>query len=469
MNRVKSQDQRAMSHGGSWDRVLLMILVCLLPLLIVFVAFGLGRSIPGWVFIAALLACLLMHLFLMRPKSTSGRAVEQSAEEGESNAVGERALRFARAIPTELFEAERWEESDGVLRVGGRLRSGSTVVLEAARQAAAGVLERDAEVLIHQDELGRPTLVVLPEETQRILEQAQPRQRPMVNLGLFLATLATTTWAGAAHTGVNLIQSPGAWMEGVPYALGLMLILGFHEMGHYLVARRHGVRVSLPYFIPVPFALGTFGAFISVPALLKNRRQLFDIGVAGPLAGLIVTIPALLIGLQWSTLSPQDLDAAGHHIHQGLSLNSSLLLALLAKASLGEAISQGHVVQLHPLAFAGWLGLLLTALNLLPVGQLDGGHIAHALLGRIRAAQVGRFALFLIVGLGFLVWPGLLFWALLVYFLAGRPGVPLRDDVTPLDAQRRGVGWASFALLVFILMPLPHAFSQLIGLHCPYV
>lgn len=130
---------------------------------------------------------------------------------------------------------------------------------------------------------------------------------------------------------------------------------------------------------------------------------------------------------------------------------------------------QGHVVQLHPLAFAGWLGLLLTALNLLPIGQLDGGHIAHALLGRTRAAQVGRFSLFLMVGLGFLVWPGLLFWALLVYFIAGRPGVPPRDDVTPLDVRRRGVGWASFALLVLILMPLPHAFSQLIGLHCPYV
>jgi len=157
------------------------------------------------------------------------------------------------------------------------------------------------------------------------------------------------------------------------------------------------------------------------------------------------------------------------HLHQGVSLNSSLLLALIARVSMGGAIAQGHVVQLHPLAFAGWLGLLLTALNLLPVGQLDGGHMAHALLGRARAAQLGRFSLLAMVALGFLVWPGLLFWALLVYFIAGRPGFPPQDDVTRLDGGRRRIGWISYGLLALILLPLPHVFSRLIGLHCPYL
>jgi len=458
-----------MKHESSWSHFLLMVLACLLPLLVIFIAFGSGRAVPGWMFMAAVLLCLLMHVFLMgrereaepeSPRATTG------AEAGP--APGELALRVAKRIPTEEFEADRWEESEGVIRIGGRMRAPADAVLSSARRAVGEVLERDADVLLQEDERGRPSLVVLPLETQRALQAAQPRQRPMLNLGLFLATFVTTTWAGAAHQGVDLLETPGAWTSGIPYAVALMSILGFHEMGHYFMARRHGVRVSLPYFIPVPFALGTFGAFISMPALLKSRRQLFDIGVAGPLAGLVVAIPALVVGLQWSTLLPQE-PASMSHLHQGVSLNSSLLLALIAKVSMGGAIAQGHVVQLHPLAFAGWLGLLLTALNLLPVGQLDGGHMAHALLGRAKAAQLGRFSLFAMVALGFLVWPGLLFWALLVYFIAGRPGIPPQDDVTLLDGTRRRVGWLSFALLAVILLPLPHVFSRLIGLHCPYL
>jgi membrane-associated protease RseP (regulator of RpoE activity) len=258
---------------------------------------------------------------------------------------------------------------------------------------------------------------------------------------------------------VNLLQKPAAWTVGLPYGLGVMLILGVHEMGHYLTARRHGVRVSLPYFIPVPFALGTFGAFISMPPLLKSRRQLFDIGVAGPLAGLAIAIPALAIGLRWSQVLPVDPADAGN-MSQGVSVNASMLLALISKLAIGGAISQGHYLVLHPLAFAGWLGLTITALNLLPVGQLDGGHIAHALFGRARAAWVGRVALGGMVVLGLFVWPGLITWALIVYFIAGRPGIPPLDDVTVLDGKRRAIGWLGYARLALIVLPLPHALSS---------
>ena len=378
--------------------------------------------------------------------------------------------RLADAIDPQVFEVDGQEVAPAGLVLHGRLRAAPDDVRRHVRQRAAGLLGRDPQVMIHEGEGDRPYALIPNAEFERVLLAAVPPRRPLVNLALFVVTLGTTTFAGAVHAGVNLLERPDAWVAGLPYGLGVMLILGVHEMGHYLAAQRHGVPVSLPYFIPVPFALGTFGAFIRLPALLKTRRQLFDIGVAGPLAGLAVAIPALALGLQWSTVLPVEASAGeGVHMAQGVSINASILLALVSKAAIGETLSTGHYLVLHPLAFAGWLGLMITALNLLPVGQLDGGHIAHALFGRKRAQTVGGATLVALVGLGLFVWSGLLFWALIVFFIAGRPGMPPMDDVTQLDARRRAVAWGSFALLALILLPIPHAISPAIGLHCPYV
>ncbi len=294
-----------------------------------------------------------------------------------------------------------------------------------------------------------------------------PRHRPLVSLALALATLVTTTYVGAAHRGMDLLRNPGAWKVGLPYALGVMLILGVHEMGHYLMGRRHGLRVSLPYFIPLPFGLGTFGAFITMPSSVRSRRQLFDVAVAGPLAGLAVAIPALAIGLRWSLVLPYDPAAVGH-MGQGVSVNASMLLALVARLAIPGGVAQGHYLVLHPLAYAGWLGLMITALNLLPVGQLDGGHMAHALFGRGPAILIGKIALGGMVVLGLFVWPGLITWALIVFLIAGRPAEPPADDLQ-LDRRRRALGWLAYGLLALILLPWPHALSSTLGLHCPYV
>src|SRR5262249_17528266 len=188
------------------------------------------------------------------------------------------------------------------------------------------------------------------------------------------------------------------FMAGLPYSVTLLLILGAHELGHYFAARAHHMRVTLPYFIPVPFGLGTFGAFIQLKSPAENRRALFDVGVAGPLAGLVFAIPALGIGLQHSrVLAPGEL---ADHLHGGMGVGSSLLMALTAKLALGDALAEGHRLLLHPLAFAGWLGLLVTALNLLPIGQLDGGHMADAMFGRVRSAAIGTAAMLALLLLG---------------------------------------------------------------------
>jgi membrane-associated protease RseP (regulator of RpoE activity) len=284
---------------------------------------------------------------------------------------------------------------------------------------------------------------------------------------LLVLTLATTTWAGALQQGVNILQHPTNFTVGLPYSIGLLLILGAHELGHYFAARHHRIRVTPPYFIPAPFALGTFGAFISMRGLVRDRRALFDVAVAGPLAGLVFAIPALLLGLQYSRVVTDD--APIGFAHGGVEIGSSFLMAFLSKLALGPAAAEGHRLILHPLAFAGWLGLLLTALNLLPIGQLDGGHIAHALFGSRRARTISIVALVSLFLLAFFVWPGLMMWAFIVFFIAGTGDTPAANDLTPLDPPRQALGYFAFVLLALILVPVPHSLYGHFGIHCPYV
>ena len=271
--------------------------------------------------------------------------------------------------------------------------------------------------------------------------------------------------AGAAHQGVNLLHEPSRFIVGLPYAFGLLAILGVHELGHYFMARHHGIKVTPPYFIPVPFALGTFGAFIQMRSPTEDRRSLFDVAVAGPLAGLVVAIPARLIGLHLSTVIPGN---PADEMMAGTSVGSSVLFALLAKLLLGPALEYGRVLRLSPMAFAGWLGLFITELNLLPIGQLDGGHMATAMFGRRVGGTIGVVAMWTLLLLAIFVWPGLTMWAILVFFIAGTSAAPL-NDLTPLTLQQRWVGYATFAMLALILAPLPHSVWSAAGIHCPYV
>ena len=466
------------THPQPTSHSVWMALVCLLPMVLMLLAFAVGIQIPFWLYWLILFLCLFMPLWARGRQATDGESHGAHAC-GMGGHVGREVARtpedvkslrsIGDAVDPNVLLVTGWEVTLAGLVLRGRLDASPEVEQRHVGKVASEILGRSVQVMVHVDEEGVPYVLIPTQELEQALVGAEPRRRPLVNLALVAATLVTTTYAGAVHQGVNLLQNPGAWAVGLPYALGVMLILGVHEMGHYLTARRHGVRVSLPYFIPVPFGLGTFGAFISMPPLLKSRRQLFDIGVAGPLAGLVIAIPALAIGLQWSEVLATDPASVAGHMSRGVSVNQSMLLALVSKLAIGDAVAQGHYLVLHPLAFAGWLGLMITALNLLPVGQLDGGHIANALFGRARAAWVGKVALGGMVVLGLFVWPGLISWALIVYFIAGRPGIPPLDDVTALDGPRRAVGWFAYGLLALILLPLPHALSSTFGLHCPYL
>jgi membrane-associated protease RseP (regulator of RpoE activity) len=301
-------------------------------------------------------------------------------------------------------------------------------------------------------------VIALPSAVDREL-----RRRPWVavNVLLFLATIVTTVWAGALHQGINLLQSPGDFMVGVPYAASLLAVLGVHEFGHYAAGRWHRVDVTLPYFIPVPMGLGTFGAFIQIRSLIKSRRAVFDIGIAGPLAGLVIALPALYFGLRGTLPLAEGMPATG------VQVSSSILLALVYQLANGGDLGS-PVIQLSPVAYAGWIGLFITALNLMPVGQLDGGHIAYGLFGQRRARMIGIGAFLTMAGLGLFVWPGLLTWALMIALIAGFSHMPALDDVTPPDAKRFALGAVALAVLVLTIVPLPAAVRGLM-LDCPYL
>ncbi len=280
-------------------------------------------------------------------------------------------------------------------------------------------------------------------------EMEPPRPRLLLHLVLFLATVATTITAGAMQQGVNPFLHPLDLYQGIPFSFTLLLILGTHEMGHYLVSRRHHLIVTLPYFIPAPpfpFIVGTFGAFIRIRSPIQDKRALLDVGCAGPLTGVAVSIPVILVGLKLSTVKLMPGGA------EGLVLGEPLLFQILSWVVFGPLSPEQNII-LHPMAFAGWIGLLVTALNLLPVGQLDGGHVSYALFP-LRHRLISLVCLFLLVVSGLLFWRGWLIWAVLLYFLGLRHPPPAYDWV-PLDRRRKILGAITILVLVLTFTPAP--------------
>ncbi len=273
-------------------------------------------------------------------------------------------------------------------------------------------------------------------------EVAERKFRPAFHLILMLATLITMTWAG------YVVWSSGSLSGSMMFAVALMAILGVHETGHALTARLRGVNATLPFFIPVPppiFPFGTLGAVIFMNSPIKNRKALLDVGVSGPIAGFVLTIPILLVGLRFSRVMPPT-EALGKG---DFLLGPSLLFVFL----IGLFFKGAPVIDLHPLAVAGWIGLFVTSLNLLPMGQLDGGHVIRGLMTKHYRKVYFGIAL-LLLGIG-LFWPGWLIWPFFVWILTRfeHPG-PL-DDVSGLDRTRKVLAVIAIIILILSFMPVP--------------
>jgi membrane-associated protease RseP (regulator of RpoE activity) len=255
---------------------------------------------------------------------------------------------------------------------------------------------------------------------------------------LLSGTLVTTYLSGgSASSELNLL-----------FSISLILILGAHEFGHYWASRRNGVRSTLPYFIPAPpvFIAGTFGAFIQIKQVIPNRRVLMEIGCAGPIAGFIVALPILVYGLSLSYVSP----LLGI---EGVNFGSSLILNICSELVLGvDPQSQELNINLHPIAKAGWIGMFVTALNLIPIGQLDGGHIVFALSPK-QHKWMGRLFFLALFPLGYF-WSGWFFWAVMIV-LVGFKTTPLLDDTEKLGVLHRMLGVVSIFIFLVTFIPVP--------------
>jgi len=267
---------------------------------------------------------------------------------------------------------------------------------------------------------------------------------PRLNLILFLATLVTVYFSPFFWTySFDFLDVPGIFGDMTEFTIALMSILVFHEFGHYLAGRRRGVLMSLPYFIPAPNIAGTFGAIIKSRSPFTNRRDLIEVGAAGPIAGFIVAIAAMVYGLQTSQIVAIEGDA--------VTFGDSLIVRLLALLVLGP-VAEGHDYILSPAALAGWFGLFVTMINLLPLGQLDGGHILYGLIGK-HQHQVGRPLLAVMIALGFW-WPGWWIFGALV-FLFGVKHPPTYDDAMPLPRSALILGVLALVVFVICFIPVP--------------
>lgn len=443
--------------------------------------YGVKQPPPPSLIIWPSIVCLLLYWLLFQwgrrsPKDTQTQpqtSESQSAINPTAEPVPVRPIepteetQLRNCFPWSIYYIQNIEYRPQAIICRGQLR---TTPIQAYQQIRANIESQfgDRFLIIFQEGFnGKPFFVLVP-NAQAVKEgnvkKSEKLTRPGLALLLVLATLVTTTLVGIRIAGLNpttLTSDPKILLQGLPYALGLMTILGIHELGHYLTARYYKIRSTLPYFIPIPFFLGTFGAFIQMRSPIPNRKALFDVSIAGPIAGFIATLPLIIWGLSHSDVVPLN-EKMGLLNPDALNPKYSILLGLISKLALGSALTPKSAIDLHPVAVAGFLGLIVTALNLMPVGQLDGGHIVHAMFGQRTAMLIGQISRLLLLLLS-LVQPEFFVWAIILLFI---PLVdePALNDVTELDNKRDILGLLAMAVLVMIILPMPQAIANLLQL-----
>jgi membrane-associated protease RseP (regulator of RpoE activity) len=311
-----------------------------------------------------------------------------------------------------------------------------------------------------------PSYLEVPRPYDVVVVSPRPRQRYWLHALLLLVTFFTTLMVGT-RLETNFLQGkpifslgedavplfpigfiaehPARIWMGLPFSVALMTILLAHEMGHYLYCLRYGVYATLPFFIPAPTLIGTMGAFIRIKSPIRSRAALFDIGIAGPIAGFIVATLVLFASLTMSKVSPAGL--AQGDVEVGFPLIFHVANWLMR----GDSTPMQRIL-LHPTAVAAWAGMFATALNLLPGGQLDGGHIMYA-LGPRWHRYVSRFTIAVLIPMSVFYWTGWLLWALLLSVTGMRhPNVPMWPDISP---RRRLLAWVAIAILILTFAPAP--------------
>ena len=447
------------------------------------------KTPPFYLIFIPLVVCLTLYFWLIQwgriPTSETSSSVNRElatplSEEGDLlkepaalRPIDQSEERHLQAcFPWSVYYLQNLEYRPQAVICRGHLKSQP----EVAYQTIRGNVEEkfgDRFLVVFQEGVnGKPFFALVTNPHAKSAQTGQSTiNRPVVALSLLAATFFTACLAWSQIGGTSSVGGYfgsgflTAIAQGVPYAIALLTILGVHELAHYLAARRYQIRTTLPYFIPVLplpwFPFGTFGAFIQIRSPIPNRRALFDVGISGPLAGFAIALPLLLWGLAHSTLV--TLPATPELFNfQAFDPRFSLLLTILSKLILGSALTATTALKMHPVAVASSLGLIVTAFNLMPVGQLDGGHIVHAMLGQRMGAVVGQIARLFLLVLSY--WQRyLLLWAIIL-FLMPAMDEPALNDVTELDNRRDLWGILSLALLLLIVLPAPKFLTALLNM-----
>jgi membrane-associated protease RseP (regulator of RpoE activity) len=279
-------------------------------------------------------------------------------------------------------------------------------------------------------------------------EDESIRRSWLINIALFFVTVLTTTIAGALYANKEFTSWFTFFLNGLVFSIPLMSILLVHEMGHFLAGRRRHLDVTPPFFIPAIPPVGTFGAFIKIRSMIPDRQALIEVGAAGPVCGAIMAIPLLFVGMSLS-----EIHAGAETSGSGLSFGTSIIFELASLIWFGK-LSFQTVIILHPIAIAAWFGLFVTAMNLLPMGQLDGGHVIYALFGPRVARYVSYGVFGSLIPLGIFTWPGWIMFAALTLIIGLKHPPPV-DTYSEPSPRGRVLAWTAIALFVLTFVPTP--------------
>ena len=442
------------------------------------VVYGEDQPLPLLLILGPFLVCPGLYWWLVQkgritPEKKEETSLNPGSEEDKTttdtkirpiNVQEEKSLRDC--FPWGVYYLQQLDYRPQAILCRGKLQTAPEMAYERIKDNVENVFGDRFLVLFQESLQGQPFFALIPNPVTESQPEttSEPLSRPWIALALLVMTIFTTTLIGAEMSGVTskeLQADPMVLSQGLPYALGIISILGIHELSHYLTAIYYKVRTTLPYFIPIPFFLGTFGAFIQMKSPVPHRRALFDVAIAGPLGGLVIALPLLYWGLSQSSVVP--ISSQGTLIQfQALDPRFSVLLSLISKLALGATLKPGMALDLHPLAIAGYIGIIVTALNLMPFGQLDGGHIIHAMLGQRVAIIVGQMTRIVVVILAF-IRRDFFLWAIIL-LLMPVSDQPALNDVTELDNRRDFLGIFAMVILVSILLPLPKVVAAWLGI-----
>lgn len=359
------------------------------------------------------------------------------------------AIRSIFGVDT-FFATETIPYQEGAI-FKGNLRGEPDAVYKRLNASLQERLDNRYRLFLVENTDGKPVIIVLPSRNE---PRPTSTSQKIFAAVLFVATIATSLETGGLLQGFDVFTTPNRFQEALPIAAGILAVLAAHEIGHRLLARRHQVRLSPPFFLPA-LQIGAFGAITRFESLLPNRNVLFDIAIAGPAAGGLVSFLMLLAGLLLS-------HSGSYFQVPSQFFQGSILVGTLARVVLGSAVQQ-PLVDVHPLTIVGWLGLVITAINLMPAGQLDGGRIVQAIYGRKTAGRT-TLATLIVLAIASFTNPLALYWAVVIVFLQRDLERPSLNELTEPDDARAALGLLALFLTIATLLPLTSALAGRLGI-----